>query len=236
MPPPTAKGPAFEIKSRIVHANTVVVPKGRYPIKPPDGLTASDLRLPKFVRREDMMKLLSGGQKNNPSQLASVHGLVTAEFAVLFPAVDTQWQRNVGPQNRVSWRFLGGEVVLEATISVHVLEDDRPVDKDRLSQKLFAIIWEHELLHVLDDIEIIRDWLPAQVREDEWSRKYLVEAQELPDSTFDHYIRKDNLTTWFRDGPWLTERNRRAAIRDSAANYAHLSDEINAIRSQMTNR
>ncbi|HEV7257094.1 MAG TPA: hypothetical protein VGN82_04865 [Bosea sp. (in: a-proteobacteria)] len=236
MPPPTAKGPAFEIKSRIVHANTVVVPKGRYAIKPPKGLTASDLRLPKFVRREDMMKLLSGTQKNNPGQLASVHGLVTAEFAVAFPDIDKQWLRSVGPQNRVTWRFQGGEVVLEVTISVHVLEDDRPLDKDRLSQKLFAVIWEHELLHVLDDIEIVRDWLPGQVREDEWSRKYLIGAQELPDSTFEHYIRKDNLTVWFRDGPWLTERNRRAGIRDSAANYAHVSDEINTIRSQMTNR
>lgn len=236
MPPATAKGPAFEIKSRIVHANTVIVPKARYPIKPPSGLTASDLRLPKFVRREDMMKLLSGTQKNNPSKLASVHGLVTAEFAVIFPAGDKQWQRSPLAQNRVSWRFQGGDVVLEATITVHVLEDDRPLDKDRLSQKLFAVIWEHELLHVLDDIEIIRDWLPRQVREDEWSRKYLVDAQELPDSTFDHYIRKDNLTSWFRDGPWLTERNRRAGIRDSPAHYAHLSDEINTIRSQMINR
>ncbi|MNL47797.1 hypothetical protein D3C87_1706030 [compost metagenome] len=98
------------------------------------------------------------------------------------------------------------------------------------------MIWEHELLHVLDDIEIIRDWLPGEVREDEWTRKYLTEAQEMPDTTFDHYIRKGNLTAWFRDGPWLGERNRRAGIRDSAANYAHLSDEINGIRAEMTNR
>lgn len=236
MPPPTAKGPAFEVKSRIIHANSVVVPKGRYAIKPPKGLTASDLRLPKFVRREDMVKLLSGSQKNNPGKLASVHGLVTAELAVVFPDLDKQWQRSADVQNRVSWRFLGGDVILEVTITVHVLEDDRPLDKDRLSQKLFAVIWEHELLHVLDDIEIVRDWLPGEVRADEWTRKYLVEAREMPDPTFDHYIRKGNLTVWFRDGPWLTERNRRAGIRDSAANYAHLSDEINGIRAEMTNR
>jgi len=236
MPPAAAKGPAFAIKSRIVHANTVVVPKARYPIKPPKDLTATDLRLPKFVRREDMMKLLSGTQKNNPSQLASVHGLVTAELAVIFPDIDRQWQRRNGAQNRVSWTFQGGDVILQVTIAVHVLDDDRPLDKDRLSQKLFAVIWEHELLHVLDDIEIVRNWLPKQVLDDEWTRKYLVDAQELPDPTFDHYIRKDKLTPWFRDGPWLAERNRRAGIRDSAANYAHVSDEINAIRSQMINR
>lgn len=236
MPPATAKGPAFEIRSRIVHANKVIVPKARYPIRPPNGLTATDLRLPKFVRREDMMKLLSGTQKNNPSQLASVHGLVTAEFSVIFPDIDRQWQRSIAAQNRVSWRFQGGDVVLEATITVHVLEEDRPLDKDRLSRKLFAVIWEHELLHVLDDIEIVRDWLPGQVSEDEWTRKYLAEAQELPDPTFDHYLRKGNLTSWFRDGPWLAERNRRAGIRDSAANYAHVSDAINAIRSEMINR
>ena len=236
MSPPAGKGPAFKIKSRIVHANTVIVPRSRYPIKPPKGLTASDLRLPKFVRREDMMKLLGGTQKNNPAKLASVHGLVTAELAVTFPDVDKQWQRSTGAQNRISWRFLGGDLVLEATIAVHVLDDDRPLDKDGLSQKLFAVIWEHELEHVLDDIEIIRDWLPGQVRQDEWTRRYLVDGQELPDPTFDHYIRKNNLTSWFRDGPWLGERNRRADIRDSAANYAHVSDAINEIRAKMTNR
>jgi len=236
MPPAAAKGPAVEIKSRIVHANTVVVPAARYPIKPPKGLAASDLRLPNFVRREEMMKFLTGSQKNNPARLASVRGLVTAEFAVIFPAIDQQWQRRTESQNRVSWRFQGGDIILEATISVHVLETDRPLDKDRLSRKLFAVLWEHELLHVLDDIEIMRDWLPAQVREDEWTRKYLVDAQELPDPTFDHYIRKGNLTAWFRDGPWLTERNRRAGLRDSPAHYAALSDAINTIRSEMTNR
>ena len=237
MPPPsTAKGPALEIKSRIVHANKVIVPKARYRIKPPRGLEAGDLRMPKFVRREDMMKLLSGTQKNNPSRLASVHGLVTAEFAVVFPDIDRQWQRTIGPQSRVSWRFQGGEVVLEATITVHVLEDDRPLDKDEASQRLFAVIWQHELLHVLDDIEIIRDWLPKQVREDEWVTKFLIDGQDMPDSTFDHYIRKDHLTPWLRDGPWLTERNRRADIRDSPANYADVSEAINAIRREVTNR
>jgi hypothetical protein len=236
MPPPTAKGPAFEIKSRVVHANSVVVPRARYGIKPPKGLTASDLRLPKFVKREEMMKLLAGTQKNNPGQLASVHGLVTAELAVLFPDIDRQWRRGNDARSGVWWTFQGGDVVLQLTISVHVLDDDRPRDKDRLSQKLFAVIWEHELLHVLDDIEIVRDWLPGQAREDEWTKKYLVEAQELPETAFDHFVRKDNLTPWLRDGPWLPERNRRAGIRDSAANYAHLSDEINSIRSQMANR
>ncbi|PTM40718.1 hypothetical protein [Bosea sp. 124] len=236
MPPATVRGPAFELKGRIVHANKVIVPKALYAIKPPAGLTASDLRLPNFVRREDLMKLRSGTQKNNPSQLASVHGLVTAEFSVIFPDIDKQWQRSIAAQNRVTWRFQGGDVFLEATIAVHVLEDDRPLDKDRLSRKLFGVIWEHELLHVLDDIEIMRDWLPGQVLEDEWTKKFLTDAQELPESTFDHYIRKDNLTSWFRDGPWLAERNRRADIRDSAANYAHVSDAINTTRSEMTNR
>jgi hypothetical protein len=235
MPPP-AGGQSVEIRSRIVHANPVVVPKARYRIKPPVGLGADDLRMPKFVRREDMMKLLSGTQKNNPAQLASVHGLVTAEFAVIFPDIDRQWRRSVAAQNRVSWQFQGGDVVIQATIAVHVLEDDRPLDKDPLARKLFAIVWEHELLHVLDDIQIMRDWMPKPVREDEWIKKFLIEAQELPETAFDHYIRKDKLTPWLRDGPWLPERNRRAAIRDAPENYAHVSDEINTIRSQMINR
>lgn len=236
MPPVSARAPALQVKSRVIHANDVVVPMTRYPIKVPKGLAADDLRMPKFVKREEMMKLRSGLDGNNPGQLASVRGLVTAAFSVTFPDIERQWQRVNAAGNRIAWSFRGGEIVLTSTISVHVLEEERPVAKDRLSQKKFALIWEHELLHVLDDIQIIRDWLPGELPKDDWVKKFLIDAQEMPDTTFDHYIRNDKLTIWLRDGPWASERNARRERRDSPANYAALSNEINTIRSQMTNR
>lgn len=233
MPPASTKTPAYAIKSRIIHANKVVMPSQRYGLKPPRGLEADDLRMPNFVKPQEMMALLSNEPNHNPSRLAITHGLVKTEFAFVFADIDQQWRRLAAPNNRIYRQFQGGDVFVQATIAVHILEADRPVDKNKLSEKLFAVIWEHELLHVLDDIEIIRKWLPDKVREDEWVKKYMTEARELDESAFDHYIRKDKLTPWLRDGLWTAERNSRAAIRDAPARYAELNEAISTIRSQM---
>ncbi|RDJ21759.1 hypothetical protein DWF00_25765 [Bosea caraganae] len=233
MPPPSTNTPAYTIKSRIIHANKVVIPTQRYDLKPPRGLVADDLRMPNFVKPQEMMALLTDTPNYNPSRLAITHGLVKTEFAFVFPAIDEQWRRAAGPQNRITRQFQGGDVFAQATIAVHVLHADRPLEKNKLSEKLFVVIWEHELLHVLDDIEIMRDWLPEKVRDDEWVKKYMTEARELDESSFDHYIRKDKLTPWLRDGFWQEERNRRAAIRDAPARYAELNEAIANIRSRM---
>jgi len=233
MPPPGPKAPTYEIKSRIIHANKVVVPAPRYGVKPPRGLDVDDLRMPNFVKPQEMMALLTDTPHHNPSRLAVTHGLVKTQFAFVFSDIEQQWRRLAGAQNRITRQFQGGDVFVQATIAVNILDADRPIEKNKLSEKLFAVIWEHELLHVLDDIEIMRKWLPEKAREDEWLKKYMTEARELDESSFDHYIRKDNLTPWLRDGLWTAERNRRAEIRDAPARYAELNEAIANIRSQM---
>lgn len=233
MPPPSTKAPVYEIKSRIIHANKVVVPAPRYGVKPPRGLDVDDLRMPTFVKPQEMMALLTDTPHHNPSRLAVTHGLVKTQFAFVFSDIEQQWRRLAGAQNRITRQFQGGDVFVQATIAVNILDADRPIDKNKLSEKLFAVIWEHELLHVLDDIEIMRKWLPEKAREDEWLKKYMTEARELDESSFDHYVRKDNLTPWLRDGLWTAERNRRAEIRDAPARYAELNEAIANIRSQM---
>jgi hypothetical protein len=134
--------------------------------------------------------------------------------AVTFPNPAQQW-RQVRTSSAVSpWQFQGGDVLFEATITVYVLEGDRPQPNDDLSRRLFAIIMEHELLHVLDEIDSVSRWMAPEAYKDDKVLRYLSNAQPVDNAMFQSWFRA--AFSWLKDGLWTPERNRHGSVRDAA--------------------
>lgn len=228
--------PVYNLKPRITYGNDTVLPASRYAIQVPHGLSPSDVREPTFVDPATMVSMLHASQSRHGTGLGVTHGLTTADFKVSFPDFAHQWRQIRNGRSAPFWQFYGGDVYLDLTITVYVLEGDRPRPKDDLSARLFAIIVEHELLHVADEIDIVSTWMPANLGRDDMVLKYLTNAQPVDDAMFHSWFQGDGLSKWLRDGFWAPEHSRRGGLRDAPAQYAQLQRQIDDLRIKMINR
>jgi hypothetical protein len=225
--------PVYEFKPRVSFGNDQPMPP-EMGVRIPPGLPAASVRMPKFVDPTTMMSLLNTEPGGHGPGLAVVHGLTVTEFAVTFPNPQ-QW-RQVRTGAFPSWQFQGGDVFLDAKITVYVLEGDRPQANDDLTRKIFSIIMEHELLHVLDEIEIVSRWMAPEAYKDDKVLKYLSNAEPVDDSMFKYWFQGSHFTDWLSNELWAPEHNRRKHIRDDAHALATYRNEIQDLRIKMTNR
>lgn len=233
---PIQRCPEYQFKPRIVFGNDLCLPTSLYGVEIPNGLTMAQVRAPTYVSPTQMLeKLRSRSSGRTNGGLGVVHGLTTAEFSIAFPNMTRQWPQ-VSAQGRGPMRqFQGGDVYLQITLDVFILEGDRPAPNDDISQQIFAIIMEHELEHVADEIDLVRRWMPARIRRDERVRRYLTDAQALSEQGYQHWIAGTGLTNWVKNGIWAPEHNRRSAHRDSPANYGALQSRIDQLRIRASN-
>ena len=228
--------PVYDFKPRLTFGNDSLLPVSLYGIRIPHGLSPSDVRSPNFVSPAVMVSMLRAPQSHHGTGLGVTHGLTTADFKVSFADFAQQWRQIRNGRSAPFWQFYGGDVYLDLTITVHVLEGDRPQPKDDLSSRLFAIIMEHELLHVADEIDIINKWVPANLYRDDMVLKYLTNAQPVDDAMFRSWFQGDGFSKWLNDGFWALEHTRRGRVRDSPAQYAQLQSQIDDLRIKMINR
>jgi hypothetical protein len=228
--------PVYQFKPRISFGNDLLLPAALYGIRLPAGLSATSVPAPNFVDPTTMISLLRSPGRGHGRGLGVTHGLTTAEFAVSFSNLAQQWRQVRTSSALPTWQFQGGDVFFDVTITVYVLEGDRPQPNDDLSRRLFAVIMEHELLHVLDDIDIVSRWIAAEAYKDNKVLKYLSNAEAVDNAMFQSWFRGTGFSNWLKDGLWTPEHNRRGSIRDAAHQYAALQRQIDDIRIQMTNR
>jgi hypothetical protein len=227
--------PVYNFKPRISFGNDLLLPASLYGIRIPAGLSPSGIPAPDFVSPAAMVSKLTALQSHNQTGLRVTHGLTTAEFGVSFPNVTQQW-RPVPGRSAPFWQFYGGDVYLDLTITVYVLEGDRPQPNDDLSRRLFAIIMEHELLHVLDEIEIVSKWMPTNLYRDNMVLKYLSNAEPVDNAMFQSWFKGNGFSDWLKSGFWAPEHARRGDLRDSSAQYTALQRQIDDLRIKMVNR
>jgi len=228
--------PVYQFKPRISFGNDQLLPAVQYGIRVPGGLASTSVHAPNFIDSTTMVSLLRSSGRSHGRGLGVTHGLTTTEFAVTFSNPSQQW-RQVRTSSAVPpWQFQGGDVFFDATITVYVLDGDRPPPNDSLSRRLFAIIMDHELLHVLDEIDIVSSWMAPQARNDEKVVKYLSNAEPVDNAMFHSWFQGSGFSNWLQDGLWTPEHNRRGGVRDAAHQYAALQRQIDDIRIQMTNR
>ena len=228
--------PVYQFKPRILYESELLLPTSLYGIQIPASLSMTDVRAPTYVSPTQMLaKLRARTTSQSGGNLGIVHGLTTAEFSVSFSNVTRQWRQVSSHGQTPMWQFLGGDVYLQITLNVYILEGDRPVANDSISRQIFAIIMEHELEHVADEIDIVSRWMPAQAYQDDRVKRYLTQAQPVDDRSFHHWYLGNGFTNWLRDGIWAREHNRRAAQQDSPANYGALQRRIDQLRIRQTN-
>ena len=226
--------PVWDFKPNITFENESGLPADD--IKVPAGLSSSSVPGPTYVTPARMVELHQGSTSGAGHNLGIVHGLTTAELSVRFADFSRQWvQVSTGTPGRF-WQFRGGNIYLDLSITVYVLEGDRPDPNDPISGQIFKIIFQHELLHVADEVDLVTQWMPSHAYRDEIVERYLTNAQKMDDSMLQHWFRGDHFADWLRTGFWTPERNRRGGIRDAPTEYAALQEQINALRRKQINR
>jgi hypothetical protein len=244
-------------KSRISWPkNAQLLPAKHFGVSVPPGVDASNVRYPNFVDVAEMQRLEpdrveSASQKGGsaPEKLSIVEGLVTGKPTIVFADAAKQWRKSPlstsAAQDHGPWKFefTGGDVFLDLELGFYLLNSLRYDPKDHLSVQIFALVCEHELLHVLDDIDIAKRWLPPHLRSDQMVARFLDQGEPFvygrPSDTdvegkFAEFITK--IITDRIYNVWVTEQNRREELRDAPDKYKIVQDKVDALRAKQINR
>jgi len=151
-----------------------------------------------------------------------VAGLTVADFSLEFPDFVTQWS-SAGSSGTKAWRFQGGPLLLKSLVKIYV--DDRA----RGRSEVLDVIMEHEFLHVADEIEVLRNDVPAKLREDSIVRQYLIDKKPVDDTMFQNWFKTSKFQEYVQP-VWAEEHNRRGKKRDSGMEYARY---INSVSTRM---
>jgi len=234
--------------------NDLLFPADWFGVRPPHGLDLSHVRAPKYLQVLEMQKRLrsSAVRSGSSGALATVDGLVDTDLTVRYADVAAQWRRLPGPDGKPSTRgpgrfqFTGGEVILDLRIGLFLVSFIEPDLDDDLSLKIFAAHYGHELLHVLDETDVVKNWLPPKALADPFVDKTLAKQEPFiygtPSQTIAEAEKefRERITAMthdnIRNGLWAPEVNRREAIRDSAAEYKKVQDVVDALRAAQVNR
>lgn len=223
----------------------------QYKIDVPSGVPVTAVRMPNYVDVPGMSAALRSGStlaQGAGGQLGTVNGLVTSELRLRFDDAQRQWTSRPlgGPsQGPVEFTFLGGKVHLELSLGIYVLNTNKPPPGDAVSEKIFSVVYGHELLHVLDNIEMINSWFMPKLKMNRVIDDYLIKRKpyvygrqaDPPQrllTEFPKFI-TEKLETEAHN-IWAVEANRRQAVRDAPAEYKKVQDKINDLRSSRTMR
>ena len=137
-------------------------------------------------------------------------------------------------------------MILDLRIGLFLVSFIEPDLDDDLSLKIFAAHYGHELLHVLDETDVVKNWLPPKALADPFVDKTLTKQEPFiygtPSQTIAEAEKefRERITAMthdnIRNGLWAPEVNRREAIRDSAAEYKKVQDVVDALRAAQVNR
>jgi hypothetical protein len=234
--------------------NDLLLPADWYGVQVPPGLAGSYVRVPEYIDVVEMQKRLksSAAATNSSGNLSMVEGLVDTDLTVRYADVAAQWRRLPDPDGRPATRgparfqFTGGDVILDLRIGIFLLNYIDPNLDDDLSVKIFAAIYGHELLHVLDETDVVTNWLPPKALAEPFIDKTLGKQEPFvygtPSQTIDQVERefRTRIVTmtqdYIRNGLWAPEVNRREAIRDAPTEYKKVQDVVDRLRAAQINR
>jgi hypothetical protein len=225
--------------------NPQVQPQASYDFKTPGGLSPTHVRVPAIVDASRMMSL----KRERGGGLATTHGLVVSDLKVRFANPAAQWQpvgKSGGPAAPAGpgqFRFTGGEVSLQLTLSIYLLNTVEPHANDEISRKIFSRVYEHELLHVWDYVDIVSQWITPKLRNDPLISRYLIRAEPyqygrptdnptLVQQEFVRFIGDRVEETIFNI--YAEEANRRQRQRDAPAEYRVVAEEVQTLQSSRT--
>lgn len=238
----------FEVKWP---SNGFMLRTSQYNISVPNGVPNSALRLPNYVDVPGMSAALRSGStlaQSGGGQLGTVNGLVTSQITLRFADTHRQWKSrplgaaNMGP---VEFTFQGGKVHIDLSLGIYVLNTAKPLPGDKISEQIFSVVYSHELLHVLDNVEMLDKWFLPLLKQNRAVDEYLMQkkpfvfgrtvdpSQKLA-AEFPAFI--TNKIETEAHNLWAVEANRRQAIRDAPAEYRKVQSKVDDLRSSRTIR
>lgn len=229
--------------------NELLLPASLFNVNVPAGLSSFYVRDPNYVDVSGMQAVLRSSIVGSGSGLGIVNGLVTRSLNVRFADISRQWTRlppsggGTPTHGPAQFRFAGGDVFLELTLGIYILNTNEP-GTDPISVQIFSEVYSHELLHVLDETSILTNWLQPRVTSIPAVSNYLARSQPYTYGTARQSI--SAVETAFRayiqtrfqseiESIWAVETNRRSALRDAPAQYRIVQDRVDALRRRQIN-
>jgi hypothetical protein len=216
-----------------------------YKIQVPTGLSDVHIREPNFVDVTAMAAKSKEHAVGKGSGLAIVNGLVTRDLGVTFANPEVQWKELSGSKNGPGkFEFQGGEIFLNLSLAIYVIQHMQPDPKDKYSKQIFAEIYGHELLHVHDEVKLVEDFVPTDVKSDSEISNLLTKPYNFGSSQqsmvvaaaeFREYVRKRIEGLVWNDH-WALKTNENARRRDAPEEYAKVQDRVNTLRAKQANR
>jgi hypothetical protein len=225
--------------------NPHLQPLQSYDFKTPSGLSPTHVREPIIVDAARMMSL----KREQGSGLATTHGLVVPDLKVRFANPTTQWKpvgRSGGPSapaGPCQFQFAGGDVSLQLTLAIYLLNTVAPRADDEISRKIFSRVYEHELLHVWDNVDIVSQWITPKLRNDQLIARHLIRAEpyQYGRPTDNPTLVRQEFLRYIGDrveeaifNIYAGEANRREQKRDAPTEYKTLADKVQELQSSRT--
>ncbi len=200
--------------ANISYVNPTQFHQSNYPkIRVPANVSAKE---PIYVSAAELV------QKSDGSSLKIVGGLTVSDFTTSFES--RQWQATDSGSGGPVWKFKGDEYTFYLSISIFVQEGFKPFPK------MVALIMEHELQHVSDEIDLMNNFLVKEIQNDPLVKEVLINKKPIEEGKFDTYFRKNKFQDWIKDGIWAPEHNKRADARDSGAEWSRYRDKLDALQ------
>jgi hypothetical protein len=207
-----------------------------YPkIKKPTSKTTTAPN-PQFVTTAELDGNLRTTSK---ASVGHVWGLTVARFSLEFADQTKQWLE----VEKGRWQFQGGEIQLVVTHTIYInktfLGDDASVKSD-----VVGLIMSHELLHVMDNFDVLKTHGAKEIEADRVLKSFLVDAGKgapeiISEKNYKHWVsdtatdgtghQSTNLTVRLVDliAPKLNEKQ---AARDSGPKYVDYGQQVSYMR------
>jgi hypothetical protein len=134
--------------------------------------------------------------------------------------------------------------MLNLAVGIWILSLNEPDLDDDLSIQIFALIYGHELLHVLDEIEIL-SWLPPRLLSETAIQQYLVQGQTFTYGTSSQRIAE--VEREFREhirrriegevlAGWAPETNPPGGLPHAPTGIRDRQQKVDTLRARQINR
>jgi len=224
--------------------NPLLLRASDFGIKVPIGLSDVHIREPNFVDVTEMSAKSKERGVGKGNALSMVNGLVTRKLGVTLADPEQQWKELSGSKTGPGkFQFQGGEIFLELQLAIYVIQHVKPDPKDQFSKQIFAEVYGHELLHVLDEVTLVGS-LPDELKGDAEISKLLTQpfnygtksqTMVVAAAEFRDYLRKRIAGLVVADH-WAAKTNERAGRRDSPDEYKKVQDRVETLRAKQINR
>ncbi len=215
---------------RVQFMNDLLTPTSLYNIQLPQGLDI--MPFPTFLNASELYQRCP--YRGVGANVGTVGACLKSELSIDFENISQQWRTDGDRRSRRV--FVQGPIYLTLRLTLYLRSDYNPSTNPPFGRQYFQVVMEHEALHVLDETDIINNWLPRNIIGNvRYVREHLLNRQPVEEGMFQHWYMGNGLTNEIHQ-LWAREKNQRHHRRDNDQAYASYRQRLEEIYRHMTNR